>query len=126
MPQRQKRTVRPRGGKKRMAFTIQLHPEKDAEIIEYLNQQENKQAAIREALRACISAQPPPEMYTDDIQILIKDLRAHMDQRFAETQRLIKSAPARTEPPPPIERDEGPVLDNGMRKALIKGFKPGS
>jgi hypothetical protein len=49
--------------KKRLVFVI--NPEEDADILAWWQQQENKSAAVRTAIRAALEPEPPPLTVAD-------------------------------------------------------------
>lgn len=111
-----KQRVRQRTGAKRIPVTIQLHPEKDKDIIEYLAKKENKQAAIKDAIRRAINNDTP------DMQVWLKDMRGYLDQQFREIKHAIKSQPV-TASNGDVPKDE--ALKPELRNAMIGAFKQG-
>ncbi len=117
-----KSTVRPRTGVKRVTVTLQLHPTNDADILEFLREAGNKQATIKDVIRACIHGANPRSGDTSDLTSLMQEMRSYLDRRFDEVSRQIKSASII----PAIEtHSKQDDLSSELKAAIMGGFKPG-
>jgi hypothetical protein len=103
---------------------MQLHPSKDADIIQWLNEQPIKQAAVMRLIRAELYGPESSDLGSGlDSAIFLEEMRRYLDQQFQETRQLISSgAKWVVEPEQKLrERD----LDPQMIASIKNSFKPG-
>ena len=120
MRRRDKMGVVPRKGQSRRQVTLQLHPENDKDIIEWLIKQTNKQGAIKAAIRACIDGKP--EALSPALLGLFSDLREYLDDQFASVRKIRGgSSPAPTQQ----QTNEATPINPALQRAIIGAMKPG-
>ena len=59
----------------KLTFTIALDTERDADLVAYLDAQDNRSAAIRDALRLALDQGRRPAATIDDVLAAVRDLQ---------------------------------------------------
>lgn len=132
-----RKTVRPRSGKTRRAITVQIHPEKHQELLEWLDLQESVQATILNALYAKMYSEGQEDTLADTKPMTVPELEAdptlfkelydalieHMDQQHREMRAMMRdlreSRADNTTAAAPGE------LKPELRAAMRSAMKPG-
>ena len=88
--------------KKRLVFVI--NPEEDADILAWWQQQENKSAAVRTAIRAALEPEPPP--------LTVADVRRAVRAELAQVEIAAQPGETHDEPTEDVDPEAAARLDN--------------